>query len=106
MIRTSLPFMWGGSLGLLQKPHLTLLPSNTLEGPTRSFFAFLSFSHFRLRRQLDVWVLNSWKAISSLHLQAFLPTFLPGGAFPGTLAVAQLLPFFVVGAFSSLYLWI
>ena len=50
-------------------------------------------------RQLYSWVLNSWKAISRFHLQAFSPTFLQGGAFPGSLAVAQLLPFFVGEAF-------
>ena len=114
MIRTSLPFVWGGSLGLLSKPHLTLLPSNTSTALTLSsggtysvIFAFLSLAHFRLLPSRCInRVMNSWKAISSLHLQAFSPPVLPGGAFAGTLAVVQLFPFLLWELFHRIYLLI
>ena len=44
--------------------------------------AFLSFSHLVYCLQLYGWVLNSWKAISSLPFQVFSLTLYPGEPYP------------------------
>ena len=44
--------------------------------------AFLSFSHLVYCLQLYGWVLNSWKAISSLPFQVFSITLYPGEPYP------------------------
>ena len=111
MISTSLPFMWGGSLSFLYKSHISLLPPNVstalISGGTYSvIFAFLSFSTLGYCRQLYGWVLNSWKSISSFHLEASHPLFNQGEPFPGPQLQLSCCPFLLWGLFHRVYLWI
>ena len=105
--------MWGGSLGLLQKPHLALLPSNTSTALTLSsggtysvIFCFpQSCPLWVTVVPLYSWVLNSWQAISCLALTGFLTHFLQRGALSRDPSCSSTVALFCWGSFFRVFIF-